>query len=176
MTVAVRVRVNDRAMRRDLRRVRGSIVPRVTARALNRAARSTRTQATREIGREFRIKAKLIRDRIALGRAVFRDLTARIFAIIAPLPMILLNPRQTRSGVSARGGHQVPGGFIARMPSGHRGVFKRQSRRRLPIVEQKIDITERAIQIFEKLIHGFTRAKFIEEFERDLARRLRRRG
>ena len=80
--------------------------------------------------------------------------------------------RQTRTGVASRG-RRVAGAFIARMPSGHRGVFKRHpGAGRLPIKEQTVPISPQAEQIIQKHQDTTGAAAWVKNFNREMRRRL----
>jgi len=60
-------------------------------------------------------------------------------------------PRQSRLGARA-GKHFFSGAFVATMPSGHIGIFKRRTQSRLPIIEQVV-----RLQSAETAIDGVAR-------------------
>jgi hypothetical protein len=118
--------------------------PLVVVRALNRAAGSARTAVGREIARDMGLKVGDVRERIKITNATPERMTATLYASSKPLPLIdfkATGPEPSRGrgrGVSAviKGTRQrYPNAFIARMPSGHRGVFARKGKGRLPIRE-----------------------------------------
>lgn len=117
-------------------------LPQITVRALNRTAEQVRTHAVKELKGRASDEAGLgvsgFRRAIAIRRATRVSLTATLSASGKAIPLILFGARQTASGVSAspwgrRRGYK--GAFITTMPSGHRGVFRRASKARLPIRE-----------------------------------------
>ncbi len=57
-----------------------------------------------------------------------------------PRPLLWLNPKATPSGVSALGGRQIKGAFIATV-RGKRQVLKRLGRARYPVAVQKQTFT-----------------------------------
>lgn len=117
---------------------------RAMIRALNRAIAAARTVMVREIARDTGIKQADVRDAIRMQEATFGRPQARLAASIDRIPLIDF---QARGPVPSRGrGHGVsyrlergrernPHAFIATMRSGHRGVFMRLGRTRLPITE-----------------------------------------
>lgn len=119
--------------------------PRVMARAINRAATSTRTVMQRLVAKDTKLKVGAVRDQIRIEKAkpVADGLRARIIITGARIPLYLFGARPTKRGVSANTGQGrkvYPHTFIARMKSGHIGVFERKSRgkgsTRLPIIEK----------------------------------------
>ena len=115
-------------------------------RAINRTADGVKTDAGREIRKRYNVTLKALNgtDRRAgafyIKRATTNDLAARITASGNPLPLFGFAPRQTRAGVSVsvkRGTRKVlEHAFIARMKSGHSGVFMRRGTKRTPIDEK----------------------------------------
>lgn len=58
------------------------------------------------------------------------------------VPLIWLNARQTRTGVSAYGGRRVPHAFIARTRGGTLQVFRREGKTRTPVEVLSEEIRE----------------------------------
>lgn len=108
------------------------------ATALNRTSVTVRAEAVRKIGGTYNIKASVIRDQLRLKRADRSRLEAQVIASGRRIPLIAFQARQTRRGVTVRVKQErklVRGVFIAKMPTGHTGVFERKGRARLPIRE-----------------------------------------
>jgi hypothetical protein len=118
--------------------------------ALRRALRKAGATALRDMGSEAskrirarkRIKARYITRAFTLRRASGSDIAGMEWAVDvsgAPVPLIAYPARQTRKGVSVevnRGKRTlVKGAFVATMASGHKGVFRRVGKARLPIHE-----------------------------------------
>ena len=119
-----------KALERELTDAERKLVkPSVTS-TLNRLALRARTQSRRNIAAHYRIPQKVVGPRLQISRAKGNRLTAFIYARVSPVPLIRLSARQTKTGVSARSGIRVQGGFIATMPNGHQGVFQRKGGRR----------------------------------------------
>lgn len=114
--------------------------------ALNRTAQQVRTEAGRKIREKYPgFKAAAVRRSMRINRAQFRALQVAIESSGKRLPLIDISARQTRKGVSVKIGNTrqtITGAFIAKMPSGHKGVFVRRfrgqkvKRGRLPIDER----------------------------------------
>lgn len=152
-----------------------TVLPQATASALNRTATTGRVQASRRIRERYNLKAGAIRAQMRIVRANRGRLTAEVIASGRPIPLIEFAARQVGTGVSVsviRGSRKVRlHAFIAKMKTGHVGVYERTSRRRLPIKE-----------LFSvSLPRAFTRAEIltsiervaIERFRIELARELR---
>lgn len=121
----------------------GARAPRVIARSLNRAGSSGRTAMARAVSQDMKLKVGDVRSRIHILEATSTRLSVTLYASAARLPLILFRasgPEPSRGrgrGVSANlgGRRRYPRAFIATMGSGHRGVFERVARARLPIYE-----------------------------------------
>jgi hypothetical protein len=106
------------------------------------ALRDMRAEASKRIRQRKRIKSSYIRDAITMRRPNGGDIASMEWAIDVsgkPVPLIAYPNRQTRKGVSVevnRGKRTlIKGAFLATMRSGHKGVFRRRGRARLPIEE-----------------------------------------
>lgn len=116
--------------------------PNAIRRAVSRGAVSARSFLVKTIVEETGAKAGDIRKKVTIRDATLQDLRAEVSASGKPIPLIKLNargpyPSRGRGrGVTAWKGRLYPGAFIAVVGSGkHRGVFKRGTRKRLPIKE-----------------------------------------
>lgn len=120
--------------RRKLYRVRDRDVRRAAAVALNRTATTVRKEATKKlkdvVGTELGLGASGLKKSIRMYRASAR--AGRLLARLVPsgrhLPLINFKARKTKKGVthSAWGRRQLAkGAFIAKMPGGHKGVYRR---------------------------------------------------
>ncbi len=103
-------------------------------RALNRAVASARTVMVREIARDTGLRSKDVRDALLMSEATQNRPEARLAASLKKIPLIKFRARGpfpsrgrgrgvTYRLTGSRGRH--PNAFIARMKSGHEGVFKR---------------------------------------------------
>lgn len=127
---------------RELGRAHRKIVAPAASSALNRTAREARTNSARElmgsVGKALGLSVSGFKKTIKLKRARVRNLIAALVVSGSALPLARFGARKTAKGVSAApwGKRRVhKGAFIAKMPSGRRGVFKRTSKNRLPIKE-----------------------------------------
>lgn len=116
-----------------------------TVSALNKTIVSTRAFAIKLITRDYRVKAASVRRELTIIRAHLKYMVARIIGEgspgiplyqFAPTPKRVPSTRRLKSGgytpkggvkVMVTRGHRkmVRGAFIARMPSGHVGLFRR---------------------------------------------------
>jgi DNA-binding transcriptional regulator YiaG len=116
-------------------------VPRVIMRGINRTVTPARTQISRELRKEINIKAGDLNEKINVRRATMSRWEARIELSTYRIPLLDFGARQTAEGVTYKikksGARElIPSAFIATMSSGHRGVFKRLYKQRLPIQEK----------------------------------------
>lgn len=118
-------------------------IPIVTARAINRAAEASRTQAARSARETYIIKHKDIISTIKIKKAYPSDLTAEIRSVGGPIPLTKFKvkpntPLPTHGKyavVSVKKGSRktIKKSFIAAMANGHTNVFTRVSKKRNPI-------------------------------------------
>lgn len=133
----------SRKLQQNLRRY-----PRAAAAGINRAAAGALTVSVREIQADVGASSqKSIRKAMTLHRATGEKPVARLIAKSAKnerIPIYEMKPRpravtRRRPAGGVRYGKEnklIPSSFIARMPSGHIGVFKRKSAKQLPIAER----------------------------------------
>jgi hypothetical protein len=138
-TVQLNTRDVDRAV--DLLKERA---PYAIVRALNRAAASATVAMIRVISQDTGIKQSDLKGTTRRNRAIWSSQAApgreavTVFANTTRIPLYDFQARQTKRGVTARLGlrrRTYPSTFIAKMPSGHPGAWKRTGKKRLPIVE-----------------------------------------
>lgn len=176
MTVELRVRPFLRDVRRDFRRVRGTITPRVEATAIGRAMNKTRTISARTLARQKGIKVGLVRRRLKVIRP--RRGSKRPRGRLVALQERILgesmgNPIATRSG--ARIGRQrFPGAFVAEMPGGKRIAARRVGSSRLPIRQVGVELRPEIEQVVPRALNLEGRREFVRQFEHGMRRALRR--
>ncbi len=126
-----------------------------TVSAINKSIVSTRAFSVREVAKEYKITQKEVRDELKISRASINRMEARIVGSGSPgIALYKFSPTPNRipstvrlksGGYSPKKGIKVmvhrgqrkvaKGAFIARMASGHVGVFKRSKEGKLPIDE-----------------------------------------
>ena len=128
-------------------------IERAMLRAINKTARWLRTRIAREVATELNVKVGLARNSLQLRMASRHGLNAsvglnpkasRIKAVD------LGQPKQNKAGVRV-GRHSFRGAFIATMPSGHTGVFRRKGKARLPIQEMHVSLTAAMADAMESI-------------------------
>jgi hypothetical protein len=137
-------------------------------RAINKTLTWAVSHGLRAIASANDVPLKALRGR-RRGRkrnASRRNLTGQAwFGTLPVLASDVGKPRQTRLGARA-GKHAFPGAFVATMPSGHIGIFKRRSASRLPIVEQVVQLSaaESAIEGVARQTSTRLETVFAQEF------------
>lgn len=106
------------------------------------ALRDMKSEASKRIRARKRIKARYITRALTLRRAKGSDIGDMEWSIEVSgeaVPLVAYPARQMRKGVSVevnRGKRTlIKGAFISTMRSGHKGVFRRDGKARLPIKE-----------------------------------------
>lgn len=106
------------------------------------ALRDMRSEASKRIRTRKAIRPKYIQRALTLQRPKGGDISSMAWALNVsgdPVPLVAYPHRQTKKGVTVevnRGKRTlVAGSFKAMMKSGHKGVFKRKGKARLPIQE-----------------------------------------
>ena len=131
------------AFRKDLEDL-GARAPLIMARALNRAAVSGQTAMTKAISADTGIASKNVKREIRIDKASRSKPVVALTIAGRRIPLIAFQARgpEPSRGKGRGVSYRLPGGrgrignaFIATMPSGHRGVFRRKARKRLAIME-----------------------------------------
>lgn len=128
--VKIDVRHDMNAIIVGLENYRKELIDGAVVRALNRTATTVRAEAARDIHQEYQgLKIGAIKDRIDIQRA--NKITQRVVISVSgrPIPIVEFDARQTAAGVTVKvkGTRKLlRGAFLARMPSGHIGVFYRR--------------------------------------------------
>jgi hypothetical protein len=127
-------------------RALGPAANQATARALNRAIAGVRTDSVREVRKEYSVAPAAVRKSFRVHRAKRGFLEAEAVSTGGRIPLVKFGARPSspgkrkpRIGVSVqvkRARKVVPGSFVARMKSGHVGMFTRDGDGRLPISQK----------------------------------------
>ena len=137
----VKIELDATPILRLLKDIPQDVIPLATSRALNKTAQAVQTVAIKAISADIGVKQSVIRPTLRLDKAHRNRLSARVNVIdVKRFSLMMIDPRakQTAQGVSYRGqgGRRlIAHAFIATMKSGHRGIFKRLGKARLPIRE-----------------------------------------
>jgi len=146
--------------------------------AVNETARQTTSFATRLVAKDLGLKVGDVRAKMTVIRATKSNLLAIIRPSGRAIPLYAYKARQTKRGVSATAWGKrklYRGTFIAMMPGGHVGVFKRVGATRLPIKELFEPSIGHAFgrEPTRSQIEAFIRQKLPVNVARQLQRRLR---
>lgn len=113
--------------------IRAEVADKALVRALNKTADQAKVQASRAIrDAGYKIKAGTIKASITIARATATTLTASVIAKGKRIPLVEYTARPVNPGVTVavkEGRKLVRGVFFATMPTGHRGVYERDTRR-----------------------------------------------
>lgn len=107
--------------------------------ALNRTATMARTEAVREIRKTYDFKARTVRGTFRITRARGNQAEAVLTSSGRRIRLIDMSAKAGKTGASVRVTKQrktIKSTFIARMPTGHVGVFEREGKKRLGIKEK----------------------------------------
>lgn len=161
---------------------------RAVYRGLNRAIRQARTFGSREVAEARNIKVGRAKEDMRVKLANPSQMEAAVIASGQPIPVMEVKgaKTQTKAGVKAtiaKGNrHLFKGAFIAKMASGHVGVFKRAGKKRRmrkgnyigqskqPIVEQVLPSVPATM--VQEGTERKMRAKAIPVYEKELIRLL----
>lgn len=170
------VRIDVKKVTAMLNETQKSIMPKATARAINKTMTTVSAQAARDIKKDIGGKLSIseIKASIAINKANPTALYAMLYAKGRRIPIIKIDPyaRQDSLGVNyktGRGRGHIPHAFIAVMKKGHRGVFKRKNNTRFPIQElngpsiPKVFTNEIIMQAMERIAKERWARVFLQE-------------
>lgn len=137
------------ALKVDLKGItalRGRNIERAMVKALRKAGatalRDMRAEAAKLVRTRKAMKAGTVRKALKMVNAKGSNIDRLSWTLLVsgkPVPLSAYPVRQTKKGVSAqinKGARKlIKGAFIATMASGHKGVFLRKGKKRLPIRE-----------------------------------------
>lgn len=128
-------------------------VDKAARRAINKTVRWAKVQIAREAASRLNMNVGKIKKALVIDPAKSKKLEAvvslsRKGGIVKAID--LGAARQRKDGVRIRG-RFYKGAFLARMPGGHQGVFRRKNAARLPIQELFMLLAPRISEIMEEL-------------------------
>jgi hypothetical protein len=113
-------------------------IDRASVRSVNKTLSWVKSQGGRLLAREHDLPIKTLRGRLRIGKASAGSTHGSAWFGTRPIKAVYAGaPMKSTGGAKVRG-HFFPGSFIARMPTGHLGIFKRRGATRLHIDEQMI--------------------------------------
>jgi len=156
----------------------GPQASRAAALAVSTTTRATGTAGRREASARSGISQKRLARRFyvrsnGLDGVVWIGLDPLPAGYAEPLTPRRPNPTQQRAlaGASAKGGaFKFPHAFVARMPSGHVGIFRRVGKKRLPINEERLTAEQLGLSGLGEYLQAFASAKLYSELDRQLGR------
>jgi hypothetical protein len=172
----VEITIDSRSLEADLRDFPARS-GKAMVRALNRGINSARTLGVREIARDTGLKSKDVRDAFKVREASLSRPEARLGTSLKRIPLIKFQargPEPSRGkgrGVTYRGRNgreRIGGGFIATVGAGHRGVFVRKGKGRLPIREAFGPSLGRVFAKFRPAMLAKARETFEKNFVHEL--------
>ena len=138
-------------------------------RAINKTALWVQSKSAREISSAKKIQLKLIRQKLRVIKANRSSLKSFVMANLYGIKASKLgNVKQDASGASVAS-FRFEGAFVAKMPkSGHTGIFKRKTAKRLTIQEQYIQINPEASEIIRRNVDFEASEIFMKYFKHEI--------
>lgn len=166
---------------RALSALQREVIPQATDSALNKTAVTVRSRSLRAVAAELGLTQKEISGAFKIIKANLTSMRSTIRVRGNPRSLLHAKAKQTSVGVSHKAKHidnPLLHAFIATMPNGGRGVFKRTTSKRLPIAKQFMAapptvFANAEISAANKLL---STRRFNEIFPRELRYRLIKRG
>ena len=139
----ITVHAEDLMRARDLLQHIPGGIQQAVMRAINRAADSSKTAASKKVREEYTVKARDIASTIRIRKASTANLSAYVISTGGVLPLSKFqvrpsNPDPRRKTpivvrVKKGAGGPIKNAFVAKMDSGHVGVFHRVGKSRFPV-------------------------------------------
>lgn len=115
------------------------VVAKAEYRAFKRTSDWAKSQGAKSMSRESRLTQKVLKARHR-AQAYQSDGFARVWFGVDPIKAVYTGKlKQQKRGIKV-GKFTFKGAFVATMKSGHTGIFMRQGKSRLPIIEQFINV------------------------------------
>lgn len=143
-------------------------ITKATVRALNKTALWVKEQTTKKLSKDTQIRKQLIRKRLWIIRATRNYMRALVRVGLYRMKSSKLGEMKQMAKGAKAGKHMFEGGFIAKMPTGHRGIFRRKGRAALPIYEVTVPVGENIKKIVEEMMNYNTKKILEEYFEQEL--------
>lgn len=174
MVLSISVRSDIRRAMRDLD-AKPEVLRKASMRALNKVSQRVKTQAVRALAKRMGVPAKRVRADIDIKKASPHRLAASVAGTGKSIKLIHFRARQLKKGVAASPWgerHKFPGTFIASMPTGHRGVYRRKDKARLPIKELYGPGVpkEMATEEIKKVMDETVKEKFVSLLRHEISR------
>ena len=141
------------------------IMPVARVAATNKLMAQARTHIRGQTAKAANIPSRQLSKRFVLHKAKKSQKLARLFIGTKGMPVVNIKSHARRS---------TKGAFKQTMPSGHKGIFKRRSGRRLPIDEVRVEFHAIAKRIAKQYMSGIAPKKFDDIFRSELSFRTKR--
>ncbi len=168
-----------RQVSRSLKKAQRQMLPAAVPPALNRAVKKAHTAAVRGTARSLGIKQKRIRRRIRhqkQDKATRKKWISGLYSVLTDMPASYFGkPRQLKKGAKVRKKTYV-GAFVAPMPQGHIGVYRRKTKKRYPLVEEKVKVSNVFEHESEKAITKVAAPEFSKRLKHEIKFRLKKAG
>lgn len=120
---------------------------RAMIRALRTTAKWVDTQGSRALAKASKVPLKALKRGKGVGRVRLKmpqqgKLRASVWFGTMPVKAAYVGKLSQHAKGARAGKHFFPGGFKARMRSGHIGIYLRKGKKRTPLVEQTVSLAE----------------------------------
>lgn len=135
--------------------------------SINKNVRWTSRQGLRDIARAHEIPLRVLSRRRRAAYRLARAYTlagSAWFGTASIAASYLGVPRQTKAGARVRNKF-FPGAFVATMPTGHVGIFRRAGKSRLPITQERVKL-DSSLGVLRRL-SGLLPARLSQTFAQD---------
>jgi hypothetical protein len=125
-------------MTRHLRGIEREVIPKASVRTINDVGNKARTQARKNLAKTMGVKQKRIKTALKTIRAKPARPVYEFQGTGKPIALIHFKGKALKSGVVASPfgkKKKYKAAFITPVPGGHKGIYKRKGRARLPIKE-----------------------------------------
>jgi hypothetical protein len=172
--IKVNVRFDKAAFERDLNKLRKNVIPKVMARAINRAADGVKAEAVRSIARLTKLKQREVRSRIYVRGATPKRLIAEVEAFPYSPNLKEFRATQNKTGTAASAWEKRKTYRHAFIHPKTQRVVTRTTTKRYPLKGLKgpsVPKTFMQQMVLARLV-AVARQRWRSEMERELARRL----
>lgn len=135
--ISIDVKFDVKKLTNKLNKIQRTVIPAATSSALNKVAITARKESSsiiiKRMGKSKGLSAAGFKRLIKIRKSNKRTLVAILSVTGRHIPLIAFSARKAKGGVvaTAWGKRKLyKGAFIAKVQSGHRGVFKRSGSRR----------------------------------------------
>ena len=164
--IAFDVRSNTAAILRDMKIMRSDLTDKAQILALNRAMSQTATAARKRVRHHLRVRNVDVKRKLVPRRATRYSRRALLHVLAGGLSYRAL-------GRAPRPGKRE---FNATMPNGGYGVFRRESKARLPIVKAAVAFSPSLMKYVEHALDTVAPSVYQQRVRHEITRLLRNRG